>query len=174
MHPIIGTLQRLIALCGKYKVSKLYALGSILIFSCFFAYGEGSYVQQSVTTKIELKDKPDTIMFAGKKTLVYYSKVLDSQPVYIPAGMKGMMSFLSHNIAFTSSCYQPEGRVIAKCLVTEEGKVECVEIIQSLAEHEDSEVVRLVSMMTFTPALLNGRPVASWFLLPITFRNADH
>ena len=174
MHIVTDILQRLIAFCRKHKVCKLCGVGFILIYSCVFVYGKDSSAQQSVTAKIELKDEPDTVLVSGKETLVYYSKVLDSQPVYVPAGMKGMLSFLSHNMIWTSSCYQPEGRVIAKCLITEEGKVGSVEIIQSLDEHEDSEVVRLVSMMTFTPALLNGSPVASWFFLPVTFRNADH
>ena len=174
MHIVSDILQRLIAFCRKHKAIKCCGVGFILICPCFFVYGEDSLDRPSGTGKIELKDEPDTVLVAGKKTLVYYSKVLDSQPIYVPAGVQGIMKFLSHNMVYTTSCYQPEGRVIAKCLVTEEGKVESVEIIQSLDEHEDKEVVRLVSMMTFTPALLNGKPVASWFFLPISFRNADH
>ena len=174
MHIVSDILQRLVAFCRKHKAIKYCGFGSILVCSCFFVYSEDSSVKPQVIPKIELKDEPDTVLVAGQKTLVYYSKVLDSQPVYVPAGMKGMMSFLSHNMVCTSSCYQPEGRVVAKCLITEDGEVESVEIIQSLDKHEDSEVVRLVSMMTFTPALLYGKPVASWLFLPISFRNADH
>ncbi len=74
---------------------------------------------------------------------------------------------------YSNSCYQPGGRVVAKCLVTEEGKVESVEIIQSLAEYEDKEVMRLAAMMTFKPALINDHPVASWFFLPIKFKNSE-
>ncbi len=125
------------------------------------------------STKIMQKDDPDTILIAGKETLVYYSKALDRQPEYCPDGNEGMLNFLSSNINFSTSCYQPEGRVVAKCLVTEEGKVERVEIIRSLAEYEDREVVRLVSMMRFKPAILNDQPVATWFFLPISIRNRE-
>ncbi len=123
--------------------------------------------------KIVQKDDPDTLVIAGKETLVYYSKALDRQPEYYPDGIKGLMNFLSANMNSSTSCYQPEGRVIAKCLVTEEGKVESVEIVQSLAEYEDREVVRLVSMMTFKPGFIDDRPVASWFFIPINFRNSE-
>ncbi len=129
--------------------------------------------QSTPSIKIVQKDLPDSVLIAGKETLVYYSKSLDQQPEYYPDGIKGMMNFLSANMKFSTSCYQPEGRVVAKCLVTEKGDVERVEIIQSLAEYEDGEVVRLVSMMTFKPALLNDHPVASWFFIPISFKNSD-
>ncbi len=119
------------------------------------------------------KEDPDTVLIAGKETLVYYAKALDRQTEYYPDGNTGMMNFLSENMKFSTSCYQPEGRVVAKCLISEEGKVESVEIIQSLAEYEDKEVVRLASMMTFKPALLNNHPVASWFFIPIKFKNSE-
>ena len=143
----------------------------ILVFSTFlFAHAEDTQVSIPITAKIELKDQPDTILVSGKETLVYYSKVLDSPPVFIPSGMTGLLQFLSHNIKYSTSCYQPEGRVIAKCLISAEGTVESVEIIQSLDEYEDNEVARLLPLMTFTPAILDGRPVASWFFFPITFK----
>ena len=146
----------------------------LILCSFFIARAEDTAVPYPITAKIELKDEPDTVLVAGKETLVYYSKVLDSQPTYIPAGMKGIMQFLSHNIEYSTSCYQPEGRVVAKCLITADGRVESVEIIQSLDEHEDSEVARLLPMMTFTPAILDGKPVASWFFIPIVFRNSEN
>ena len=93
--------------------------------------------------------------------------------LHIPSGMSGLLQFLSHNIKYSPSCYQPEGRVLAKCLISAEGTVESVEIIQSLDKHEDSEVARLLPVMTFTPGILDGKPVASWFFFPITFKMAD-
>ncbi len=53
------------------------------------------------------KDDPDTVLIAGKETLVYYSKALDRQPEYCPDGNEGMLNFLSSNINFSTSCYQP-------------------------------------------------------------------
>ncbi len=129
--------------------------------------------QQTPSISVVQKEDPDTVLIAGKETLVYYLKSLDRQPEYYPDGNTGMMNFLSANMKFSTSCYQPEGRVVAKCLITEEGKVERVEIFQSLAEYEDKEVVRLASMMTFKPALLNNHPVASWFFIPIKFKNKE-
>ncbi|MDE6342501.1 MAG: energy transducer TonB [Muribaculaceae bacterium] len=146
----------------------------IFVFgSFFFVWAEDTQFSPQITAKIELKDEPDTILVSGKETLVYYSKVLDSPPIFIPSGIRGLLQFLSHNLVYSTSCYQPEGRVIAKCLISAEGTVESVEIIQSLGKHEDSEVARLLPMMNFTPAILDGRPVASWFFLPITFKLAD-
>ena len=148
----------------------------IIIFvigSFFLAQAEENKVYPPITTKTETKEEPDTIFVSGKETLVYYSKVLDSPPTFIPSGMRGLLQFLSHNLVYSTSCYQPEGRVIAKCLISAEGTVESVEIIQSLDEYEDNEVARLLPLMTFTPAILDGRPVASWFFFPITFKMAD-
>ncbi len=147
-------------------------VATILVYCLdIFAEYEDVSVYQPLKARTELKDVPDTVLISGKETLVYYSSVLDKQAEYTPDGMQGLMKFLSDNMKWSSSCYQPDGRVIAKCLITSEGRVERVEIIQSLAEYEDSEVLRLALMMTFTPAIMKDNPVASWFFLPIRFRN---
>lgn len=153
------------------KISIFLLITAITAIS-FFSYGEESTGEPIQFNTIIQKEAPDTVTISGEKTLVYYSNMLDKSAEY-PGGMSALMAFLGKNITFTTSCYQPEGRLIAKCLVTHEGKVEKVEIIQSLAEHEDGEVIRIASMMNFIPAELNGHPVASWFILPISFRNAD-
>ena len=157
----------------KMRQSVFIVIIILVLGSFIFVRAEDPKVSFPITAKIELKDEPDTILVSGKETLVYYSNVLDSPPVFIPSGMKGILQFLSHNIKYSTSCYQPEGRVVAKCLISAEGTVESVEIIQSLDEHEDSEVARLLPMMTFTPGIFNGSPVASWFFFPITFKMAD-
>ena len=155
------------------KKFSLFLLITAITAISFFSYGEESTCKPIILfNSIIQNETPDTLTISGEKTLVYYSKALDRSAEY-PGGMAALMAFISSKLTFTTSCYQPEGRVIAKCLVTQEGKVEKVEIIQSLAEHEDGEVIRIASMMNFIPAQLNGHPVASWFILPLSFRNAD-
>ena len=81
-----------------------------------------------------VEDKgPDSVNVNGKKTSVYDLQSLDSEPEY-PGGVSGLMSFLGQNLVYPESAVQNniQGKVLVKFVVTKEGNVANVEVIQSV------------------------------------------
>ena len=141
--------------------------------SSFFASAQ---TEQKVTEIMIVEDKaPDTVNVNGKKTSVYELQSLDSEPEY-PGGVSGLMSFLGQNLVYPESAVQNniQGKVLVKFVVTKEGNVANVEVIQSVDPALDAEAVRVVSLMKgFTPGILNGEKVNVWYVLPVNYRLQD-
>lgn len=81
--------------------------------------------------------------------------------------------WLSENIRYPDEALKDSitGRVIIKFVVTTKGKVEEPKIVKSAGKLLDEETIRVISMMPdWEPAKLDGRPVKSYFTLPVTYR----
>ncbi|MBR6140255.1 MAG: TonB family protein [Bacteroidaceae bacterium] len=64
------------------------------------------------------------------------------------------------------------GRVIVECVVECDGSISFVRIKKSVSEAIDKEALRLVkSMPKWKPAMKDGQPVRSRFIIPMMFRN---
>jgi len=90
----------------------------------------------------------------------------DSYPDY-PGGIIAIRSFLSENIVYPSD--NVEGKVYVSLTVDTSGRVTNVQIKKSLSPLADAEVVRVMKLMVFKPALVNGKPVNSRISLPCSF-----
>ena len=96
--------------------------------------------------------------------------VIDDSPEY-PGGFQAMKDFLQENLVYPADSV--EGKVYVSLVVDALGRVTNVKIKKSLSPLADAEVSRVVKLMVFKPALLNGKPVNSTFSLPINFRRKD-
>lgn len=66
---------------------------------------------------------------------------------------------------------QPKGRVAIRVIIDKDGKVCSPTIIRGVDPFIDAEAIRLVkSMPKWEPAILDGTPVACYYVLPILFR----
>jgi protein TonB len=64
-----------------------------------------------------------------------------------------------------------EGTVLLKVRVTEQGRVESVQIERSAGHPElDQSATEAVQRWRFQPARRSGAPVAVWVLIPVEFR----
>lgn len=63
-----------------------------------------------------------------------------------------------------------QGQVVAKAVITKEGDVEDVEIVESLGEDFDQTVLDTLAQWKFEPAKLDGEPVAVFYTLTFNFR----
>jgi TonB family protein len=90
----------------------------------------------------------------------------DPTPEY-PGGMKAMIRFFQENLAYPSDSVQ--GKVYISAIVDTSGRIQQVKIRKSLSPLADAEVMRVVKLMIFKPALLNGKPVKSSIALPVSF-----
>lgn len=90
-----------------------------------------------------------------------------------PGGNKELAVFLSKNIKYPESAKQNKisGKVVVMFQVDVDGTISNVSIAQSLTPECDKEAKRVVSLMPkWTPALQNGKPIRSFYQIPIVFK----
>ena len=106
---------------------------------------------------------------------------VQSAPVYqfveqmpqFPGGDQAMMEYLKKNLRYPIVARENEvqGRVIVRFVVNEDGKVSDVVIMRDIGSGCGQEAVRVVKMMPkWLPGKQNGKPVKTYFTLPVTFR----
>lgn len=92
--------------------------------------------------------------------------IIDDSPEY-PGGFQAMKDFLKENIVYPADSV--EGKVYISFTVDTLGHVTNIQIKKSLSPLADAEVIRVVKLLVFKPALLEGKPIQSKFSLPVTF-----
>ncbi|TSJ45728.1 energy transducer TonB [Fluviicola chungangensis] len=90
----------------------------------------------------------------------------DGYPEY-PGGIIAMRSFLEENIIYPSDSV--EGKIYVSLLIDTMGHVTKVNVKKSLSPLADAEVIRVMKLMVFKPALINGKPINSRISLPCSF-----
>ena len=65
------------------------------------------------------------------------------------------------------------GTVNVRCLIDESGRVRETEVINTTGDEFVRSAVAAVRQWTFSPALVEGRPVAKWVSIPIRFDLSD-
>ena len=111
---------------------------------------------------------PEEVAPQSKK--VYES--VEQMPEF-PGGVVEMMKFLQMNIKYPPEAAKNdiEGRVVVQFIIDETGQVGDVQVVRSVDEELDAEAVRVVkSMPKFTPGHQDGKAVAVWYTLPISFK----
>jgi len=90
-----------------------------------------------------------------------------------PGGDKALLEFINSNVRYPIEAMQQgiQGKVMTRFIVNESGKVENPEIIRSLDPTTDAAAIKVIkSLPDFIPGEQNGKKVAVWYNLPITFR----
>lgn len=87
-----------------------------------------------------------------------------------PGGEAALIKWIySHIQRPNDSCIQ--GKVIVQFVVTKTGRVGDVKIVRSLDKEFDQEAIRVCkSLPNFIPGRQDGKPVATWYTIPITFK----
>lgn len=90
-----------------------------------------------------------------------------------PGGEEEMYDFINKNLLYPKLAKENgiEGRVIVRFIVQKSGYIDKIEIIRKLGWGCDEEVLRMVQLMPkWSPGKVNGKPVAVYFTLPVTFK----
>ncbi|MDE6521330.1 MAG: M56 family metallopeptidase [Muribaculaceae bacterium] len=93
-----------------------------------------------------------------------------------PGGIEKLMTYLSHNIRYPFSAFSDNrtGKTLVGFVIQSDGSISDVKILESSWPDLDEEAMRVVKAMPkWTPAMTDGKPVASQFSLPINFRLQD-
>ena len=104
-----------------------------------------------------------------------YETIVDVRPTF-PGGDKKLMEWISQHLHYPQNAHNAhiQGRVIVQFLVKEDGSVGDAKIIRSVYPSLDEEALCLVKKMPkFHPAILDGKAVEYWFVIPIVFRLED-
>ncbi len=90
-----------------------------------------------------------------------------------PGGEDEMYDFINKNLLYPKLAKENgiEGRVIVRFIVQKSGYIDKIEIIRKLGWGCDEEVLRMIQLMPkWSPGKMNGKPVAVYFTLPVTFK----
>jgi len=112
---------------------------------------------------IDLRDEmPNNVFISG-----------ETKPLF-PGGKLAMIEYISDSLMYPEQAISSkiEGRVVLKFIIDDRGKICCISYIgQPIGYGIEEEAIRLIkSMPRWTPATLDGIPVAVYYQLPITFK----
>lgn len=99
-------------------------------------------------------------------------KSVEQMPQF-PDGEVALMRYLQSEIKYppTAAANNIMGRVIVQFVVEENGEIGEVKVLRSIDEELDAEAVRVVkSLPKFNPGRQDGKAVAVWYTLPISFK----
>lgn len=90
-----------------------------------------------------------------------------------PGGDAAMLKYINDNLRYPANAQENgiQGRVIINFLVETDGSLSEVKVVRGADPDLDKEALRLVKKMPrWTPGKMNGKPVRTRNILPITFR----
>lgn len=91
-------------------------------------------------------------------------------PATFIGGEDSLITFLQNHIGYPNN-ESLEGKVIIRFVVDKTGKIEQPNILRGLSKNLDAEALRVANMLpNFNPALQEGKPVKSYYILPFTFQ----
>lgn len=91
-------------------------------------------------------------------------------PTY-PSGPFGMTEFIRKNLMIPKDARRKgiSGIVIVKFIIDENGNTSNLGVVQSVGYGCDEEVMRVASLMKWTPGYQFGQPVKTWMQMPVRF-----
>lgn len=97
---------------------------------------------------------------------------VDQKPEF-PGGEKEMYDYLQSNLKYPQIARESglSGTVVVRFVINAQGRVEQVEVVHSPSKLFNAEALRVINgMPAWTPAKLNGRAVATYFVIPLKFQ----
>jgi TonB family protein len=152
---------RMMTINKSSRWNKLRALAAVPVIALALL----AFANPSNGTAQVVANEPST-----QGTKVY--ETVEQMPEF-PGGMEALISFLQENVKYPENAVKNdvEGRVLVQFIVDKTGQVCDAEVVRSVSEELDAEALRVVkSMPNFIPGRQDGKPVAVWFTLPITFK----
>lgn len=122
---------------------------------------------------INVFSQGDTIRIKKESNHEIFS-VVEKAPEF-PGGVFEMMRFIQDSIRYPKSAQKAGigGKCFLKFVVNEDGTLGNIQVLKGVVSciECDEEAVRVVKLMPkWTPAKMNGKPVKSYFNLPVNFK----
>jgi protein TonB len=116
-------------------------------------------------------DLSETGYGEGDETIFVFAEHMPE----FPGGLNALRSFIATNIKYPQKAQENriQGTVFLRFEVTRNGKIGKIEITKGVNELLDNEAMRVVKTLPdFIPGSQNGKNVAVWYSLPISFQSA--
>lgn len=109
---------------------------------------------------------------------VHSAKVFDVVEVMpmFPGGESALMEYLSQQLQLPESAIRDNinGRVVVRFRISASGEIADIQVLRSLSPDCDQEAIRVVKgMPKWIPGRQNGKPVDTFFNLPIRFMSVN-
>ncbi|MBI3237572.1 MAG: energy transducer TonB [Flavobacteriia bacterium] len=114
-------------------------------------------------------------MTSAEKALISSDSVstFSEQPAQFPGGQSELAKFLSNTIQYPQLAVELNisGKVYVQFVVRTTGEISNVKVVKSVNYLMDAESVRVIKAMpNWVPGSSNGKPVNTFFNLPISFK----
>lgn len=83
------------------------------------------------------------------------------------------MKFIADNLRYPAAAKENgiQGRVMVQVVIKKDGSIGQVNIVRKIDPECDAEAIRVIKTLPkFIPGKMNGRPVNSRYVLPVTFK----
>ena len=128
---------------------------------------------QSNGQPMSLPSSNEEDSISGREFVGKVYDVVEEQPSF-PGGQTALMSWISENFHYPSTCESISGRMVISFIVEPDGSLTHFQVERQLDPELDEEAVRLVKAMPkWIPVKHNNQPVRAKFTLPITFKLSD-
>ncbi len=91
----------------------------------------------------------------------------------LPGNKEALFTYIGRNLRYPENAKlnSVQGKVVVKFCVTGKGDVKDHQVIQSISPDLDAEALRVIkTIIRFEPGYQNGKPVAVWYEVPISFK----
>jgi TonB family protein len=112
----------------------------------------------------------DSSEIISNEVSIFEMYQLTEQPEFY-GGNDSLIKFIQQNLIWDDNWGNVQGKVYLKFVITSNGKVSDVFILRGIDNSVDAEAIRVVKLLPdFIPGKIDGEPVNSWYVLPITFK----
>lgn len=101
------------------------------------------------------------------------AEAVDQMPEFVDGGEAGLLRWLAQHVKYPAKAAQNNihGKVMVRFLVRSDGSVTDAEVVRGVHPTLDNEAQRVCGLLPrFKPAVLDGRPVAYHYVVPVTFK----
>jgi periplasmic protein TonB len=155
---------------GGPLLNWIATMKKILYLLVLSAFSTVSYAQADIANKPS--DDYKTVDPVSGDT-IYRS--IEQLPEF-PGGMRSLSRYLSENLRYPAEAQKKEieGRVLVKFVVCQDGSLCNEEVLKGIGGGCDEEVIRVIKAMPkWKPGLQNGKPVRTYYTLPVSFNFVD-
>jgi TonB family protein len=97
---------------------------------------------------------------------------VDVMPQF-PGGDQAILQFIAKNTKYPENAKTKgiQGRVVVRFAVETDGTIDKISVLKGVDPELDAEAIRVTSTLPAfeKPGLVNGKPVAVWYMIPITY-----
>ena len=115
---------------------------------------------------------PPPVAGANENTRDVPFEKVDVMPEF-PGGDQGLIKFIAENTQYPEGAKRigTQGKVIVRFAVEKDGSIGRISILKGIDPELDAEAIRVIGKLPRfeEPGLVDGKPVAVWYMIPINF-----